>query len=183
MFSENDVRTGRFLSLVLRHKPETIGLKLDKNGWADVNELLLCFNRSGKFIDFTTLERIVNENNKHRYSFNDDKTKIRANQGHSIPVDVELKETKPPKILYHGTASRFIESIRNTGIQKSGRLYVHLSSDYTTAVNVGKRHGNPVVLTIESEKMHNDGYKFFLSENNVWLCDEVPVKYIQNISE
>lgn len=183
MLSKSEVNIGKMLSLVLRHKPQEIGLTLDKHGWADVDELLLCLKRSGCNLSFDTLEKIVRENNKQRYSFNEDKTRIRANQGHSIPVDVELKKTIPPEVLYHGTASRFVGSIRNSGIQKSGRLYVHLSSDYKTAVDVGKRHGKPVVLTIMAGKMHDDGYEFFLSENGVWLCDFIPVKYIQEFNE
>jgi putative RNA 2'-phosphotransferase len=183
MLSKSEISTGKLLSLVLRHKPQEIGLTLDKHGWADVDELLLCLKRSGCNLNFKTLEKIVNENDKHRYSFNDDKTKIRANQGHSIPVDVELKKATPPELLYHGTASRFLGSIRNSGIQKSGRIHVHLSSDYKTALNVGIRHGKPVVLTVMSGKMHDDGFEFFLSENGVWLCENVPVKYIQEFAE
>ncbi len=183
MLSKDEIKTGKFLSLVLRHKPETIGLEIDKNGWAEVDKLLLCFKRSGKNLSFDMLEKIVNENDKHRYSFNEDKTKIRANQGHSIPVDVELKEMKPPEILYHGTAVKYLGSIMNNGINKASRLHVHLSQDYKTALGVGIRHGKPVVLTVDSGKMYRDGFKFFLSENNVWLCDNVPAKYIEEAKE
>lgn len=181
MLSKNEIQIGKFLSLVLRHKPEVIGLSIDKHGWADVSELLVCMKRLGREISFEFLEKIVNENDKHRYSFNEDKSKIRANQGHSIQVDVELKEIKPPDVLYHGTATRFLGSIMNTGINSGNRIHVHLSGDYKTALDVGIRHGKPVVLTIDSGRMYKDGYKFFLSENNVWLCDRVPAEYIQKL--
>ncbi len=174
----DDVKVGRFISLILRHKPETIGITLDRHGWADVDELLDGMRKSGINISLKDLERIVVNNNKKRYSFNEDKTKIRANQGHSINVDVELKEKVPPQALYHGTGIQHLESIMKNGLNKASRLHVHLSMDVETAVIVGKRHGKPVVLEIDSGEMHSDGYKFYLSENNVWLCDEVPVKYI-----
>ncbi len=165
----------KLLSLVLRHKPETIGIELDKNGWADVSELL---SKIGRNISMDLLEEIVATSDKKRFAFNDAKTKIRANQGHSINVDVELKVVTPPKILYHGTADRFLESIMAKGLEKGNRLHVHLSENYDTATKVGIRHGKPLILKIDAEKMNNDGYKFYLSANNVWLTDFVPVKYI-----
>lgn len=171
----------KFISLILRHNPQTIGIKLDNYGWANVNELINGINKSGKKINMEILKEIVLTDNKQRYSFNDDKTKIRANQGHSINVDVELQEIKPPEILYHGTATKYIESIKKNGLIGKTRLYVHLSKDKETAENVGKRHGKPIVLVINSNKMYNDGYKFYLSENKVWLCKNVPVSYIYNI--
>ncbi len=127
------------------------------------------------------LERIVRENNKKRYCFNDDKTKIRANQGHSLKVDVQLKIAEPPKVLYHGTSERFLENIKENGILKQSRQYVHLSNDKETALDVGRRHGKPVVLIINTEKMLNDGYGFYLSENNVWLCDNILWKYVKEV--
>ena len=129
----NDVKLGKFISLILRHKPETIDLKLDENGWADTKELIEKISKSGREIDFETLERIVNENNKKRYSFNEDKTKIRAVQGHSIEVNLELKEVVPPVVLYHGTAFKNVESIKKEGIKKMERQHVHLSADLETA--------------------------------------------------
>lgn len=151
---DNDVKLGRFISLILRHKPETINLKLDKNGWADTKELIEKISKSGREIDFKTLERIVNENNKKRYSFNDDKTKIRAVQGHSIKVDLELKEVVPPAILYHGTAFKNLESIKKQGIKKMNRQHVHLSADIGTAKNVATRHsGKYIILEIDTEGM------------------------------
>lgn len=174
----DDIQLGRFLSLVLRHKPETIGIVLDKNGWADVKELIEKINLSKRYIDMEILERIVRENNKKRYAFNEDKTKIRASQGHSIKVELNLKEMTPPKILYHGTATKFLESIKEKGILKKNRQYVHLSMDIETARNVGKRHGEVIILPIDIEGLKNIGHKFYLSENKVWLCDDIPSRYI-----
>ena len=173
----NDIKLGRFLSLVLRHNPSAAGITLDAHGWADVGELLSGVRRIGRRIDMDTLERIVRENNKRRYSFNEDHTKIRANQGHSIPVDVELKKETPPHRLYHGTVERFLPSIRREGIRKMGRQYVHLSADYQTAEEVGRRRGTPVVIVIDAEAMARDGAVFYLSENGVWLCDHVAPEY------
>lgn len=168
-----------FISLILRHKPETIGIKLDDYGYADVNELIEKINNTGRNINIEILEQIVKEDNKQRYSFNDDRSKIRANQGHSINIDVELKELEPPEYLYHGTATRFLDNIKNEGIIKQSRLYVHLSRDIDTAIKVGKRHGVPVVLKINTGKMYENGYKFYLSENNIWLCKYIPFEYVE----
>ena len=167
----------KYISLILRHKPEAAGIQLDEHGWANVDELIAGINSSGRNIDMDDLVEIVRTDNKGRYSFNEDKTLIRANQGHSIPVDVELKETVPPEYLYHGTASRFMDSISKDGLKPMSRLYVHLSQDIETALKVGKRHGDPVVLRIYSKTMHEDGIKFYLSENGVWLVDRVDAKY------
>ncbi|MDI0267277.1 RNA 2'-phosphotransferase [Clostridioides difficile] len=168
-----------FISLILRHKPETIGIKLDNYGYADVNELIGNINSTGRNINMEILEQIVKEDNKQRYSFNEDRSKIRANQGHSIKVNVELKKLRPPKCLYHGTTIRFLDNIKKEGIIRKNRLYVHLSNDIDTAIKVGKRHGIPIVLKVNTEKMYEDGYKFYLSENNVWLCEHVPFKYVK----
>lgn len=175
--STNDIKLGRFLGLVLRHNPSAVGISLDKHGWADVDELLNGVRGTGRKIDQETLERIVRENNKQRYSFNEDHTKIRANQGHSLQVDVELRETKPPRYLYHGTAARFLSAIQAEGIRKMTRQYVHLSGDYQTAVAVGRRHGAPVVLRVDAEAMAQNGATFYRSENGVWLCECVPPEY------
>lgn len=177
--SSSDIKLGRFLSLVLRHKPEEAGITLDRHGWADVRKLLAGVKRTGRKIDMETLERIVRENNKQRYSFNENHTKIRANQGHSVQVDVELKETEPPQYLYHGTASRFLSSIHREGIRKMSRQYVHLSGDFETAMAVGQRHGNPVVITVDAAAMARDGVTFYRSENGVWLCEHVAPRYFQ----
>ncbi|EOE7167605.1 RNA 2'-phosphotransferase [Clostridioides difficile] len=168
-----------FISLILRHKPETIGIKLDDYGYADVNELIEKINNTGRNINIEILEQIVKEDNKQRYSFNEDRSKIRANQGHSINVNVELRELEPPRFLYHGTATRFLDNIKKEGIISKSRLYVHLSNDIDTAVQVGKRHGIPIVLKINAGKMYENDYKFYLSENNIWLCEYIPFKYVE----
>ena len=177
MSNKND-KLSVFISLILRHKPEVINIKLDKFGYADVNELIQGINESGRKINFDILEDVVKSDKKCRYSFNSDKFKIRANQGHSINVNVELKECKPPKFLYHGTATRFMDSIKNNGLKKMSRLYVHLSDNIDTALQVGKRHGQPIILKIDSEEMYKERYRFFLSENGVWLTEYVPSLFI-----
>lgn len=169
----------KFMSLVLRHKPETIGLELDENGWANVQEMIDKMNATGAEVDIELLYTIVATNDKKRFAFNEDKTMIRANQGHSIEVELDLKEVQPPALLYHGTVEKFIDSIRMEGLKKMERQHVHLSKDITTATNVGNRRGKAIVLKIDAAKMHADGFAFYLSENEVWLTDEVPVQYIQ----
>lgn len=175
--SKSDIRLGRFLSLVLRHDPDAANITLDGHGWADVEALLSGVRSTGRWIDMETLERIVRENNKQRYSFNEDHTRIRANQGHSLQVDVELREAKPPRYLYHGTAVRFLSAIQAEGIKKMSRQYVHLSGDYQTAAAVGCRHGAPAILRVEAEAMSRSGMTFYRSENGVWLCEYVPPEY------
>ncbi|MDR2655436.1 MAG: RNA 2'-phosphotransferase [Oscillospiraceae bacterium] len=175
---KEDVKLGRFISLVLRHRPEAAGIALDKNGWAPVGELIAGMNANGRPIDREKLERIVRGDDKQRYSFSPDGTKIRANQGHSVDVDVEIKETAPPKELYHGTACKFLGGIMRTGLDRRQRQYVHLSADIETAIKVGRRHGEPAVLAVDSRKMAKDGFKFWLSENGVWLCESVPAEYL-----
>lgn len=170
-----------FISLVLRHKPEAANVKIDEHGWVEVAELIKGTKRKGYKIDMAILEQIVKIDRKKRYSFNEDKSKIRANQGHSIKVDVELKEQEPPEILYHGTATRFSGGIFSKGLIGKSRLYVHLSDNAKIAKSVGSRHGEPVVLIIDSAKMHKEGYKFYLSENGVWLCKTVPAEYISKL--
>lgn len=169
--------TSKYISLILRHKPEVIGICLDEHGWADVNELVEGVNKTHP-LDMELLERIVAEDEKQRYSFNEDRTKIRANQGHSVPVDVELKEIIPPDVLFHGTGYKFTSSIDEQGLIPKTRLYVHLSKDADTAYKVGSRHGRPVIYTVLSRQMYEDGYKFYLSVNGVYLTKEVPVKYL-----
>ena len=174
--------TSKFISLILRHKPETIGISLDEHGWAEVKALIEGINASGNHhLDVDLLEKIVRTDEKQRYSFNDDHTLIRANQGHSIPVDVELEEKTPPAILYHGTGEKYTASIDAAGLIPKSRLYVHLSSDIETAKKVGSRHGKPVIYTVNCAKMAEDGYKFFLSANKVWLTKEVPVLYLSKV--
>lgn len=175
---EKDREWGHFLSLVLRHQPSAAHIHLDAHGWADVQELLAGCGKAGKHISRDALERIVKENDKQRYSFNGDHTKIRANQGHSIPVDVQLQAAQPPARLYHGTAARFMQGIRAQGITRQGRQYVHLSDSRETALKVGSRHGIPVALPIDAAAMVRDGHTFYRSENGVWLCWEVPWAYV-----
>lgn len=167
--------TSKFLSLILRHKPQIVGLELDEHGWADVEELC----RRVKNLDRATLEQIVARDEKQRYSFSADGKLIRANQGHSIPVDVELDELEPPKFLYHGTAKNFSASIKLRGLLKKSRLYVHLSSDEETALKVGRRHGEPKIFRVMSGEMFGDGFKFYRSVNGVWLTEHVPAKYLE----
>jgi len=178
MTKKEIVTVSKFLSLILRHRPEKIGITLDQNGWADTDALISGMNQAGRRVTLQDLKEIVDTNDKQRFKFNDDFSKIRANQGHSISVDLELKETTPPVTLYHGTASCFIKAIEKEGLKPKGRQHVHLSIDIETAVNVGSRHGKAVVLTINSHRMYEDGYKFYLSENNVWLTSAVPAVYI-----
>ncbi len=175
---QSDESLGRFLSLVLRHQPQAAYITLDRHGWADIEKLLAGCVRAGKSMDRETLERIVRENSKQRYSLSPDGKKIRANQGHSIPVELELREAEPPSRLYHGTATRFFESIRREGITRQSRQQVHLSATVETAAAVGARHGSPVVLPIDAAAMGRDGHAFWLSENGVWLCQEVPWRYV-----
>ena len=174
---QDNKETSKYISLILRHKPEVIGITLDEHGWANVDELIEGVSRTHK-LDMAILEQIVAEDEKQRYSFNEDKTLIRANQGHSIPVDVELEEQQPPEILYHGTGEKYVASIDAQGLIPKSRLYVHLSRDEETANKVGSRHGKPVIYKVNSGDMYRDGYKFFCSVNVVWLTNEVPVKYL-----
>lgn len=178
---QNLVKTGRFLSFVLRHHPEAAFITLDEHGWADVSALIDGVNRTGKYhLDLSTLEEIVNTNNKQRYSFNSDHTRIRANQGHSIPVDVELPQVEPPEFLYHGTAEHLTSIIRTEGLKPMSRLYVHLSPDKETAINVGKRHGTPHVFLVHAGEMSKQGYHFYLSVNGVWLINAVPPQFLED---
>ena len=170
-------KLSRYISFVLRHKPDSAGIELDEHGWADVDELIAGVSRTHQ-LDMPLLERIVAEDEKQRYSFNEDKTKIRANQGHSIPVDVELEERHPPAILWHGTGKKYTNSIEREGLIPKSRLYVHLSLDRDTAYKVGLRHGTPVIYRVDAAKMFEDGYRFFLSVNGVWLTKRVPVSYL-----
>ncbi|MBP5463540.1 MAG: RNA 2'-phosphotransferase [Lachnospiraceae bacterium] len=172
--------TSKYISLILRHKPETIGIHLDEHGWANVGELLEGIGKTHT-ISMEILEEIVRTDEKQRYSFNEDKTLIRANQGHSVPVDVELEEVAPPEVLYHGTGEKFRASIEQEGLKPKSRLYVHMSADTETARKVGMRHGKPVIFRIQARKMQEDGYIFYKSVNGVWLTNAVPAAYLQVI--
>ena len=174
----NLVRISKFLSLILRHKPETIELSLDERGWARVDELLSRANDAGVSMDRVLLRQVVEGNDKKRFSFSEDGLKIRANYGHSIPIDLDLEAVEPPEFLYHGTAIRFIVSIKMKGIVPQERTHVHLSPDEVTAMEVGQRHGKPIVLIIRANRMHEDGFKLYHSESGLWLTEKVPPEYI-----
>lgn len=172
--------TSRYIALILRHKPETIDIKLDEHGWARVDELIKGVSKTHP-LTMEMLEKIVEIDDKQRFAFNDDRTLIRANQGHSVSVDVELKDMMPPKILYHGTAEKYVESIDQYGLISKSRLYVHLSETIETATKVGARHGKPVIYTVDTDKMTADGYKFYLSANGIWLTKCVPIAYLKKL--
>ncbi len=174
--------TSKYIALILRHKPETIGKTLDEHGWASVKELIAGVARNEPFT-METLEEIVAMDNKTRYSFNEDKTLVRANHGHSVLVDVELEEKTPPSILYHGTGEKYVDSIMLPGLKSKSRLYVHSSSEVSTAARVGGRHEKPFIYQVDAEKMYEAGYKFFLSPSSVWLTKEVPVEYLILLKE
>ena len=168
----------KYMSLILRHKPEVIGICIDEHGWANVEKLIQGIAKNNPGFNMEALEEIVKTDNKQRYSFNDDKTLIRANQGHSIQVDVELEEKEPPNVLYHGTGEKYVTSIDKNGLIPKSRLYVHLSRDIETARAVGKRHGKEIIYSVNSAQMYKDGYKFYLSKNGIWLTKKVPMKYL-----
>ena len=174
----SDTKSSKFLSLLLRHDPAKAGLTLDAAGWVDVDALLSAVNRAGIPLNLTTLQRVVAENDKQRFAFSEDGTKIRANQGHSIQVELGLQPIIPPALLYHGTAMRFVDAIRQEGLHPMSRRHVHLSTDPDTALNVGLRHGTPIVLEVHAERMHATGHIFFRSDNGVWLTERVPVEFL-----
>ena len=173
------VRLSKFLSLVLRHEPERIGVTLDANGWVAVDELLAAAARAGNPITRERLDEVVATNDKKRFAFSPDGSLIRASQGHSVEVDLGLTPAVPPELLFHGTATRFIDSIRAEGLRSQSRQHVHLSPDEETAVKVGQRHGKPVVLFVKAGAMHRDGHVFYRSENGVWLTAAVPPGYLE----
>lgn len=169
----------KFLSLVLRHKPETINISMDTQGWVSTDELIEKMNAKGKTLNLEMLEYIVENNNKKRFTFNENKSRIKANQGHSLTIDHGFKAVEPPEFLYHGTAIRFIESIQKTGLDKRNRHHVHLTSDLATAKSVGGRYGKPVILSIKAKVMHAQGFEFYCTENQVWLTEAIPVQFIE----
>lgn len=172
-------KRSKYLSLVLRHQPEAIGLQLDANGWADVDDLMARMNAKGQTISRELLNEIVTSNDKQRFAFSEDGKQIRANQGHSITVDLALESIQPPETLYHGTATRFEDAIRSDGLVAMSRQHVHLSAELKTAVAVGQRHGKPYVLVIRSTAMAEAGYSFYQADNGVWLTKQVPVEFIE----
>lgn len=173
------VSTSKFLSLVLRHQPEVVGMKLDPEGWLPISELIANANERGKAISLELLHDVVASNDKKRFALSDDGLRIRASQGHSVEgVELNLAPMTPPDLLYHGTVANFIERIRQEGLSKRARNHVHLSADLETARKVGSRRGKPILLTIDSSRMNAAGYVFYLSANGVWLTDVVPAEFI-----
>lgn len=168
----------KFLSLVLRHQPEKIGIRLDRSGWADVSELLSKSRKAGKRFTLDELRTVVAENDKQRFTFSDCGRRIRAAQGHSIAVDLGLAAVKPPEILFHGTASANLDAIFEKGLNPGRRQKVHLSQDEKTALSVGKRHGKPIILRVSAGRMHAENLLFWQADNGVWLTDHVPPGYL-----
>ena len=174
----NLVTVSKFLAKHLRHAPDALGLTLQPGGWVSVDDLLAASERAGFTIAYDELIECVETNDKKRFSFDDAGDLIRANQGHSVEVDLQLQEKPPPDVLYHGTVERFLASILAEGLKKGKRHHVHLSKDVETACKVGARRGKPVILRVDAGKMHGQGFKFFLSVNGVWLTDSVPVAFL-----
>jgi putative RNA 2'-phosphotransferase len=179
MDERRKTKISKFLSLVLRHKPAEIGLSLDENGWAEVAGLIKKSAAKGRGFTFEELVEVVATNDKKRFGFDAAKTKIRANQGHSIEVEIGFEEKAPPAVLYHGTAERNVASILENGLQKMARHHVHLSAETKTARAVGVRYGKPAILEIDTGKMLAEGFKFYVSANGVWLVDAVPPEFLK----
>lgn len=172
-------RLSKWMSLVLRHRPGDFGVELDGAGWARVDDLLAAAARAGVPLDDATLRRVVAENDKQRFALSEGGAMIRASQGHSVEVELGLEPVEPPPVLFHGTATRFLDSIRREGLVPGSRRHVHLSADADTATTVGARHGRPAALRIDAARMHADGHRFFRSANGVWLADAVPAEYLE----
>lgn len=179
MYEKLKKKISKYLSLVLRHQPDVLGLQLDEAGWTDANILLKKMNAAGRRCNREQLETVVRENDKQRFQFNEDRTKIRATQGHSIEVDLGYAESEPPEQLLHGTPEKFVEPIQREGLTRQQRHHVHLHCDSALAASVGQRRGKPVVLTIKAKAMFDAGHKFFVTPNNVWLTDHVPPEFIE----
>lgn len=173
------VKVSKFLSLVLRHQPQLLGLHLDAQGWTSVKELLQRSQAGPHPMTLELLQAVVHSNDKQRFAFSPDGTLIRANQGHSVEVDLALPPVAPPEVLYHGTASTNLTSIGQRGLLKGRRHHVHLSVDPETATKVGQRHGPSVVLSVRAGEMHRIGHVFFQSANGVWLTEQVPPAFLE----
>jgi putative RNA 2'-phosphotransferase len=176
---ERENSKSRFLSLVLRHKPEAVGISLEDGGWVRVDTLLDAMKKHGKYLSKEELKDIVFNNDKKRFAFDEREVKIRAVQGHSLDIEMNYFPVEPPAELFHGTSQQVKRKILEEGIRRMNRKYVHLSKEKETAIAVGKRHGSPVVLTVLAGQMHNDGYTFFRADNGVWLTESVPSKYLR----
>lgn len=179
MDEKRKTKISKFLSLVLRHAPEAVGLSLDEHGWVKVQDLRKACAAHGKSFSVAELEEVVATNDKKRFSFDETKTKIRANQGHSLDVEIEFERKKPPEILYHGTAEKNVGAIFASGLRKMKRHHVHLSADTETARKVGARYGKPVIFEVDTTAMLAENHEFFVSANGVWLTDEVPLKFLK----
>lgn len=175
-------RISKFLSLVLRHRPGLLGITLDEGGWIDVAQLLQRMQQKGWDIDEPSLHEVVAANNKQRFALSADGRRIRASQGHSIPVNLGYAPQQPPGILYHGTATANLQAILQQGLQKGKRHQVHLSTDAATALAVGRRHGAPVILQVDAARMYADGHVFYCSDNGVWLTEWVPPAYLHPVA-
>lgn len=179
MNEKETIKTSKFLSLILRHEPESVGLRLDEAGWTEVDALLDAVNKHGVPLTRAQLDHVVETNSKKRFAYSDDGLRIRASQGHSVEVDLQYTPEQPPEFLHHGTTVRFLDAIRASGLARMQRHDVHLSAEPVTATQVGGRHGKPVVLIIRAGEMHRAGYEFRKSTNGVWLTAEVPQQYIE----
>lgn len=172
------IQLSKFLSFVLRHKPDAIGLTLDPQGWAHIDELIAKGNAAGTQFDRDDLLLVVERSDKQRFSISTDNLRIRAAQGHSVNIELGLVPQEPPAVLYHGTATRFIESILAAGLLPQSRQQVHLSADEATARLVGQRHGKPVIFEVDTSRMRAQGFKFYRADNGVWLTDQVPAEFL-----
>jgi putative RNA 2'-phosphotransferase len=175
------VKISKYLSKHLRHQPDRLGIKLAPGGWVSVDELLNACKKHSFFINLAELNEVVARNDKKRFSFDSTGTLIRANQGHSVEIDLQLEPAVPPNVLYHGTGHGAVESIMQHGLCKMSRHHVHLSEDIETARKVGARHGRPVVFAVDAAAMYEADYKFYRSDNGVWLVDRVPPEYLRQI--
>jgi putative RNA 2'-phosphotransferase len=177
------VKVSKYLSKHLRHDPQRLGLSLAPGGWVEVEELLAACARNRFPVTRDELEKVVARNDKKRFSFDPSGMLIRANQGHSVDVDLQLEPVEPPGILYHGTGHRTAETIATSGLLKMARHHVHLSPDVATARKVGARHGKPVIFAVDAGAMHRAGHSFYVSANGVWLVEHVPPEYLRRIDD
>lgn len=177
----NDKQLSKYLALLLRHEPQQLGLELDSAGWTSVPVLIQRMQQNGLPVDLDRIRQVVQTNNKQRFQLSPDEQRIKANQGHSISVDLGLPALEPPTVLFHGTATRFLEAIRKEGLIKGKRHHVHLSADKKTAALVGQRHGTLVILEVAANRMYQDKYTFYRSDNGVWLTDYVPPQYFKQV--
>lgn len=180
---KSQVSTSKFLSLVLRHQPGLVGLSLDEAGWTSVDDLLARCAAHGRALSRQELQQIVSTNDKQRFAFSEDGTRIRANQGHSVEVDLGLAPLAPPAVLLHGTTSRLLPAILKEGLTKRARHHVHLSESSATATAVGARRGDAVLLKVDAARMHADGHLFYRSANGVWLTEAVPAGYLSLLEQ